>query len=559
MAGLKILVSIFAVGAFAKRLKKEAVANGAGILPGQAALPLRSAVMSPRAGAPVGMAMPKFGNPGKYWKGAREDALSKVSMQLKIPDNEPEEEMAMMAEEQMMQVQTINSRKAYDSLSRDIPKWLQFESQAKTPIDWDIYTDDLVTDFKNINLVDSAAMTLFSAVAAKHVPLLGSIKGKDGHVAALQELHQFIEKFATKSEVTGQDECMDENMDWCVIMEDVSGLDPELAMYEGDPVISSKWKMKITMNTELESHPEATVTIEGFSRFHMNEVGMIYRHSIDEYFTSTDLNEEQAKLFLERLANAPRVAKSQVVDVDSLDEKQEKKRGNIRQAYASLENDIPSMLQFDDDDSTSTPMDWSIYTDDVQLDFAKPNISEALKLWGAVAVTHVPSWGSAIKGKAPYKKALQELRVFVANFVDKADMTGQDWCTAKDSENWGCVIEEILSGIDPELAEHEGDEVITSNWKMSLTLKDWSGKTKEAKFLDLSKDRMKGAWTLTIQGTSRFHLNEVGKIYRHSIDGYTAGLDEDIQLEESKLFLTRLANAPQASLARVTTEVEDRW
>lgn len=531
-----LLASAFAVGAFAKRLQKEGSANGPGILPVQAALPLRPAVMS-RGAVPVGMARQEFGTPGKFelrkdWKGP--EARSKVSMQVQVPDWEPEEVMAMAGSEDLGEVNRINIRRAYDSLSRDIPNLLQFENQEKTPVDWGIYMDDLETDFPNI--VESAAQTLFSGVSAKHIPSgTGSMKGIEANMAALQELRAFVDKFATKSEVTGQDWCMDDSMDWCVIMEDVSGLDPELSMFEGDPVITSNWKMTLTMNTELETHPEATITIQGLSRFHLNKFGKIWRHSIDGYDIrlNEEINAEEADLFLKRITNAPAAAipgRSQVVDVVDLEAQQEKMRANIRRAYDSLGNDIPEILK--PEGEGAKPKDWDIYTDDVQLDFPNPVESEALGLWGAVAAKHVPAWRSGIKGKAQYKEALQELRVFVANFVDTAEVTGQDWCMDKDSD-W-CVIMEELSGLDPEVSEHMGDQVITSNWKMTLKMKA---------DLTTKKDDL----TVTIQGLSRFHLNDEGKIYRHSIDGYSAVMDEDIPADEAKLFLTSLAaTAPQA-------------
>jgi len=327
-----------------------------------------------------------------------------------------------------------------------------------------------------------------------------------------------------------------------------------LSTYEEDQVITSNWKMTLTMKTELTTHPEATVTIQGLSRFHLNGLGKIYRHSIDGY--DIRLNEvmkpEEAELFLVRLANAPQVGgapvAATVVDVESREEKDEKLRVNIRRAYDSLGNDIPQILQFES--KGKKPLDWDIYTEDVQIDFPNPVDSETLGLFSAVAVKHVPSWTSGIKGKALYKAALQELRVFIDNFVDKAEVTGQDWCMDKDSD-W-CVIMEELSGLDPEPSTHQGDQVITSNWKMVLTMKTESLKTmKTQKTTKMTKKTMKTLTTtpeavVTIQGLSRFHLNEEGKIYRHSIDGYDVSLNEDMKLEEAGLFLTRLANAPQA-------------
>jgi len=50
---------------------------------------------------------------------------------------------------------------------------------------------------------------------------------------------------------------------------------------------------------------------------------------------------------------------------------------------------------------------------------------------------------------------------------------------------------------------------------------------------------------VTIQALSRFHLNDEGKIYRHSIDGCEIRFNEDITPEAAELFLVRLAVAPR--------------
>jgi len=334
MARLIILVSVFAAGGFAKRaatkrdivqLQKEAVASGAGILPGSAqpALPMRPAVM-PRASVPVGMSMQESGNAGNYppelrfeWKGLDTSTNVRINNDfvagadwVKVPDWEPEEIVAMVDVAEKGETKSLNIRRAYDSLIRDIPQILQFESKGQTPMDWDIYTDDLKTDFPN--LVDSAALGLFSAVASKHVPSWSArMKGKDLHKVALQEMRVFVDNFVVKAKVTGQDWCMDKDADWCVIMEEVSGLDdPQVNIHEGDEVITSNWKTELAMNTELTTTPEAVVTIQGLSRFHLNAEGKIYRHSINGFDISLNLKPEEAELFLVRLANAARAVNS---------------------------------------------------------------------------------------------------------------------------------------------------------------------------------------------------------------------------------------------------------
>jgi len=332
MAGLMILVSVFAAGAFAKRvvtkqeigqLQKEAVANGPGILPVQPTLALRPAAM-PRVSMPVVMSMWEGGNPGKYpaklrkdfegldtspsiWMSGDDDQVGAT-----VPDSRLEDITASWDRLEKEEKYRINVRRAYDSLLSDIPQILQLESKGKTPMDWDIYTDDLQADFPN--LIDSEALGLFSAVAVKHVPSwTASIKGKDLHKAAMRELRVFIANYIEKAEVTGQDWCMDKDTDWCVLMEEVSGLDPELSTHKGDQVITSNWKMELTMNTgemvwEDSTFPEAIVTIQGLSRFHLNDEGKIYRHSIDgcDIHLNHDITPEAAELFLVRLAMAPR-------------------------------------------------------------------------------------------------------------------------------------------------------------------------------------------------------------------------------------------------------------
>jgi len=205
----------------------------------------------------------------------------------------------------------VNTRRAYNSLNNNIPQILQLGSEWT--MDWDIYTDDLKTDFSNV--VDSEPLRLFSAVAVKHVPSwTASIEGKDLNKVAFQELRVFIDNFVKKSLVTGQDWCMDKD----------AGLGPEPSTHEGDQVITSNWKMELTMmaptlieedgllkKVELTTPSEGIVTIEGLSRFHLNDDGKIYRHSIllKGYVKESLLKEmsyEEAKLFLENLAKAPR-------------------------------------------------------------------------------------------------------------------------------------------------------------------------------------------------------------------------------------------------------------
>lgn len=352
MAGLMILVSVFAAGAFAKRvatkqdvvqLQKEAFANGPSILPVQSALPLRPAVM-PRASVRVGMAMQEGGNSGRNpadegWKGPDTSTSTGAWMSVdidqdmpKAPDWAQKDFTGFEAAPEKEEKYTANVRQAGDSLRNDIPQILQFESKGKTPMDWDIYTDDFKTDLARIceaddgcDLDETAMLVLFSAVAAQHIPSwTESIKGKDSNKASLQELRVFIDNFVEKAEVTGQDWCTDEIGDWCVVMEELSGLDPELSTFEGDKVITSNWKAVLRMNTgetkgadDVTTFPEAIVTITGLSRFHINDEGKIYRHSLDEYTIGLNQDDkstggptqEEAKLFLQRLAGTPRRVK----------------------------------------------------------------------------------------------------------------------------------------------------------------------------------------------------------------------------------------------------------
>jgi len=342
MAGLMILVSVFAAGAFAKRaatkndivqLQKEAVASGPGILPGSAqpALPVHPSLM-PLARVPVGVSMQGGGYPGKdpverrpLWTGLGASKNVRIDNEfvagadwIKVPDEEPEEIAAREATAQTGKTKSLNMRKAYDALSTDIPLILELEfkdDEIKTH--WDIYADDLKTDFPN--LVDSALLGLFSAVTSKHVPSwTARMKGKDLHKDALRDMQVFIDKFVVDGKVTGQD-CGD--ADWCVVMEEISGLeDIQVNIFEADDVITSNWKTELIMNKELKtthiiSDRAHTITIQGKSRFHFNAEGKIYRHSINnldilmnnmklEDMTLDDAKE--AELFLASLANAPR-------------------------------------------------------------------------------------------------------------------------------------------------------------------------------------------------------------------------------------------------------------
>jgi len=260
------------------------------------------------------MSMQDHANPGKYpaelrtdWKGL--DIPTNVRLQV-LPDFRPEDSASMWAAQEMLEKYRLNVRQAYDSLISDIPQILRFESEAvesiywrKTPMNWDIYTDDLETDFTNVVNLNPETVALFAAVAPSWSPSIekvGLAGSKDLHQVALQELRVFIDNFVAKAVVTGQDECMDGKMDWCVAIEEFSKLDPD-----GDQVISSQWKTELTLKPFLKLPPENVVSIQAHSRFHLNDEGKIYRHSIDNLdfrLNQESVKPEDAELFLAELA-----------------------------------------------------------------------------------------------------------------------------------------------------------------------------------------------------------------------------------------------------------------
>merc|ERR1719491_1441858 len=117
-------------------------------------------------------------------------------------------------------------------------------------MNWDIYTDDLETNFTNP--VIPVALGLLAVPTGS-----ASIQGKDLHKAALQGLQKFVVNFVQRVAATGR-------------------LDQELTSLDGDQVITSSWTTEFLMNKVFQQEnknllsggviSEAIVTIQALSR-----------------------------------------------------------------------------------------------------------------------------------------------------------------------------------------------------------------------------------------------------------------------------------------------------
>lgn len=173
---------------------------------------------------------------------------------------------------------------------------------------------------------------------------------------------------------------------------------------------------------------------------------------------------------------------------------------NVVKAYDVLRRDVPEILIDDDDPNRSQPTDWSIYRDNLETDLtniAKPNVLKWLSILA-------PSASASIKGLSLNQRATQELRNFCKRFVIENTVTDQT----------GITIEPFSS-----------DLVVTSNWKTALKLKSVNVPKLLRPIVGV-KSTPEAA--VTISGASEFQFDEMGKIYRHSIDQLDIVLDESI-------------------------------
>jgi len=179
--------------------------------------------------------------------------------------NEPHFEPAEQGEKKNSQNDPKrNAGKAFESLSRDMPLILKFEDDAarEAPTDWSIYTDAFETDATNV--VNPMALRLFF--------LQGSpmIKGLKGNQQALQDLRVFCSKYVKEDVVRAKTGM---------------GLDKET----GNQVITSQWRMELTMQRFklrllqpfTRDDIERVFTVSAVSKFHFDDEGKIYRHSLD--------------------------------------------------------------------------------------------------------------------------------------------------------------------------------------------------------------------------------------------------------------------------------------
>jgi len=188
-----------------------------------------------------------------------------------------------------------NSLDAVDSLNRDIPQALRLESDPRrvAPTNWDVYTDDLVTEVK---AGDPMALRLLEALVPSWKV---QVKGKRSNQRVLEELRTCFRtirfsKLVEKEELT---------------VATHKYVDPSTQ----EEVIETRWTTKLPMkrlqpprglprlrsgdsNTLLyrlqhrgaifeaaEMKPDKRIVIiEALSHFYLNAEGKIYRQSIDE-------------------------------------------------------------------------------------------------------------------------------------------------------------------------------------------------------------------------------------------------------------------------------------
>lgn len=159
-------------------------------------------------------------------------------------------------------------------------------------------------------------------------------------------------------------------------------------------------------------------------------------------------------------------------------------KSSLDKAFEILTRDIPDILKFEDDPERETRTDWSIYSDAFETD--------ASNLVNPTVLRLLP-WSTSIKGLSKNQEVLQDLRVFCSNYV-KEHVVRAKTGTSVDKDT--------------------GAQVIQSEWKMELTMQRLQLRLLQPFFGDDSSPER----VVVISAVSRFHFDDDGKIYRHSLD-----------------------------------------
>jgi len=198
-----------------------------------------------------------------------------------------------------------NSREALDSLNRDIPQALRLESDPRrlAPTNWDVYTDDLVTEVK---AGDPIALRLLEALVPSWKRMT---KGKREHQRVLEELRTCLKAMRLSKLV--------ENDDVAVMIH--KKVDPSTR----EEVIENRWTAKLPMvrlqppawlppppfsQAKPRKPDKRIVTIEAISNFHLNARGKVYRHTIDKLNFLVDgklIDSQKLSKFLKLVALLP--------------------------------------------------------------------------------------------------------------------------------------------------------------------------------------------------------------------------------------------------------------
>jgi len=170
----------------------------------------------------------------------------------------------------------FNVGRAIGSLEHDIPQILRREGDPRraTPMNWDIYTNTLETDFSKLQ--DPVLLRLLTAIAP--VVKMGikgadkgsnplTIKGENLNKQALDKLRGLTRQFVEKEMVVAKTKL---------------GVDSTT----NDEVIECRWQAKLASKTLqlpfMGRTPEGLITLQAISRLRLNTDGHIYQHAIEE-------------------------------------------------------------------------------------------------------------------------------------------------------------------------------------------------------------------------------------------------------------------------------------
>jgi len=211
---------------------------------------------------------------------------------------------------------TINSLEAVDSLNRDIPQALRRESdpQRVAPTNWDVYTDDLVTEVK---AGDPMALRLLEALVPSWKV---QVKGKRSNQRVLEELRTCfrtirLSKLVENEKITAtthkyvdpstREEVIETR--WTTTLP-MKRLQPPKLFPRSDSTLVMKRPSRLEWLPRPPRPDKRIVVIEALSNFYLNAEGKIYRQSIDELNLLVDgkpLDSQILSKFLDVVALLP--------------------------------------------------------------------------------------------------------------------------------------------------------------------------------------------------------------------------------------------------------------